>query len=708
MSRSALGSFTVRQLRRWLMLFFLTLAIPSGVLVYQAYDQLKWEAFHRHRVLAEELATRIDKRYAQLIEEEEKRAFVDYSFLKVAGDPKSNFIQLSPLSSFPVRSSIPGLIGYFQVDKDGIFKSPLLPDSASVANRYGIQADELVQRQRLGDRVYAILSENRLVRVEKRDTTDSSADYGLAAPEQTLLADEAASLFPPRTDSSDRRYRQAGSEADKVFAGRKISEEIAAGQAAFDRLAEQKASPRSKAIGSLNSLGRVEDLQLDSSFQTAQEPLQQRQQLMEKNAKLEKRISRKERGALPELESVPSPPAAATAPKEKQRSPLRIRTFESEIDPFEMSLLDSGHVVLYRKVWRENQRYIQGALIDQRAFLQGVIESSFRETSLAQMSDLIVAYQGNVLRAFTATADDSYQAGTDKLRGALLHQTRLSAPLNEVELIFSIKRLPAGPGGVVIVWIAVILFLFLSGGFYGLYRLGVRQINLITQQQDFVSAVSHELKTPLTSIRMYGEMLREGWALEEKKREYYDYIHDESERLTRLINNVLQLARMTRNDLEVQLKPVSAGELLDTIRSKISSQVSRAGFELNLNTTPDCAARLLRVDPDYFTQIIINLVDNAVKFSAKAEQKAIDIDCRTRQDKTVVFRVRDYGPGIPKDQLKKIFKLFYRSESELTRETVGTGIGLALVNQLATAMQGKVDVVNVEPGVEFRVSFQTQ
>jgi signal transduction histidine kinase len=373
-----------------------------------------------------------------------------------------------------------------------------------------------------------------------------------------------------------------------------------------------------------------------------------------------------------------------------------------------MSLLDSGHIVLYRKVWRESQRYIQGALIDQSAFLQGVVESSFRETSLAQMSDLIVADQGNVLKAFSATADDSYKTGTDKLRGALLHQTRLSAPLNEVELIFSIKRLPAGPGGVVIVWIAVILCLVLTGGFYGLYRLGVKQINLITQQQDFVSAVSHELKTPLTSIRMYGEMLREGWALEEKRHEYYDYIHDESERLTRLINNVLQLARMTRNGLDVQLKPVSADELLDTIRSKISSQVSRAGFALNLNATPDCTTRLLQVDPDYFTQIVINLVDNAIKFSTKAEQKAIDIDCRVQQDNTLVFRVRDYGPGIPKDQLKKIFKLFYRSESELTRETVGTGIGLALVKQLATAMQGKVDVVNVEPGAEFRVSFPVQ
>ena len=205
---------------------------------------------------------------------------------------------------------------------------------------------------------------------------------------------------------------------------------------------------------------------------------------------------------------------------------------------------------------------------------------------------------------------------------------------------------------------------------------------------------------------MYGEMLREGWASEEKKNEYYDFIHDESERLSRLINNVLQLARMTRNDLQVELKPISINELMDTVRSKISTQVERAGFSCHIEYDQNTGDNTLRLDQDYFTQIIINLVDNALKFSAKAENKTIDIGCDVLSDNTVVFKVRDYGPGIKKDQMKKIFKLFYRSENELTRETVGTGIGLALVNPLAVAMQGKIDVVYVEPGAEFRFSFQ--
>jgi signal transduction histidine kinase len=139
--------------------------------------------------------------------------------------------------------------------------------------------------------------------------------------------------------------------------------------------------------------------------------------------------------------------------------------------------------------------------------------------------------------------------------------------------------------------------------------------------------------------------------------------------------------------------------------SKISSQVERAGFELRLTTDADAARATINVDPDCFAQMIINLVDNAIKFSKNAEKKIIEISSARHADKDILFSVRDYGPGIPKEQMKKIFQLFYRSESELTRETVGTGIGLAIVHQLAMAMGCRVDVVNAAPGAEFRLWF---
>ena len=392
----------------------------------------------------------------------------------------------------------------------------------------------------------------------------------------------------------------------------------------------------------------------------------------------------------------PAAPAAAD---------LRIRTFESEVDPLDFSMLDSGHLVLFRKVWRGGERYIQGLLIDQQAFIEDTIDTPFMETALSNRSHLIVALGEDVI--YTASGCDSYNCpdGNPGLDGALVFRERLSAPLDSIELIFSISRLPPGPGAVVLGWVTLVLALVFLSGFYAMYRLGLSQINLARQQQDFVSAVSHELKTPLTSIRMYGEMLKEGWADEEKKQTYYEYIHDESERLTRLISNVLQLANITRNEPQFDLKPNKAGELMSNIESKIANQVQRAGFRLRIKRDDETDRVAVMIDADCFAQIVINLVDNAIKFSENADNKTIEITSKLTNNNQVLFSVRDFGPGVPKDQMKKIFQLFYRPESELTRETVGTGIGLAIVHQLTLAMDGKVDIVNRETGAEFTVKF---
>jgi signal transduction histidine kinase len=709
MRRSSLTGLDRKKLRRWLAVFFLALAIPTGILVYQAYSQLKWEAFYQHRVLAEELAARIDARIVQLVNSEEARSFADYAFLNVVGDPAANFLQRSPLSAYPHASSIPGLVGYFQVDTHGEFTTPLVPPTRTVASTYGISAGELQQRLALQQQIEQILSRNRLV----QDGTAGKATSGAAAADalhaNAARRDRQAGLAAPLVAGDKDALQQRTLDDRALPETLQLAEEQVPGQAAFDRL-NKATAPREqeKKQQASSVLGRVEDLKLDYRYQSESADAVQRQDTSA--APVAAKRARKERSALPE----PADESGAafsegvreadTPAQPRPESEIRIRTFESEIDPFEFSLLDSGHFVLFRKVWRDGQRYIQGALIEQQPFVQGLIETMFLDTALSAMSDLLVAYRGDVFSAFSGRAAREYLSSAEALRGTLLYQTRLSAPLGDVELILSITRLPAGAGGRVISWLAAILLLVLCGGFYLMYRLGAAQIDLTRQQQDFVSAVSHELKTPLTSIRMYGEMLREGWASDEKKKIYYDYIFDESERLSRLIANVLQLARMTRNKLQVDTKSLSVAELMDGIRSRVSSQIERAGFELNMSCKPDAGQAIIRADPDWFIQIFINLVDNAIKFSASAEQKVIDIGCQRLRDGSVQFSVRDYGHGVPGGQMKKIFKLFYRSENELTRETVGTGIGLALVHQLARAMGGQVDVVNREPGAEFRVN----
>ncbi len=668
------------RLRNLLAVFFLALAIPTGVLIWHAYGQLKWEAFHQYRGLAEELTSRIDGRLIEMIHSADTRSFADYIFLVVTGDPSASFLQHSPLSAYPVTGNPPGLIGYFQVNTRGEFSSPLLPPEGSDPDKFGIGEEEYKDRLLLTREIHEILADNRLVHFSREAMPAEQA----AASSDTYSQQVFDRLNMPRQDVLAGLDNAGGRDLDIAPA------EVASRQ----REGQQRAG----------ALGKVADLKLDSALEKKSEEHESQLDQAQLNEKVRvsapSRTKRKEQINLAESEmpsdKEPAVPAMAD---------LRIRTFESEVDPLDFSMLDSGHLVLFRKVWRGGERYIQGLLIDQQAFIEDTIDTPFMETALSNRSHLIVALGEDVI--YTASGCDSYNCpnGNPGLDGALVFRDRLSAPLDSIELIFSISRLPPGPGAAVLGWVTLVLALVFLSGFYAMYRLGLSQINLARQQQDFVSAVSHELKTPLTSIRMYGEMLKEGWVDEEKKKTYYEYIHDESERLTRLISNVLQLANITRNEPQFDLKPRQAGELMSNIESKIANQVQRAGFRLSFKRDDETDRAAVMVDEDCFAQIVINLVDNAIKFSENADNKTIEISSRLTSDNQVLFSVRDFGPGVPKDQMKKIFQLFYRPQSELTRETVGTGIGLAIVHQLTMAMDGKVDIVNREIGAEFTVKF---
>lgn len=734
--------FDRSRLRTLLAVFFLALSVPTAILIWRAFDQLKWESYHQYRGMAEELTERIDAGVSELITATEALSFADYTFLVVTGDPSANFLQRSPLSAYPVASDLPGVLGYFQVGADGEFSTPLLPQDENRLETYGIPEDELTNRRQLADGLRAVLIDNRLVahgtvdsvvasvdKVDENAVAESEEKYEQfrdGAAERDRLAGSKPSLARAVSPEELQTSAKAAGDADGKYRDDQILAHEPSGakfidsQLAFDQLNEVRLRPAQASRGSAelnrsgeeraakrareNTLGSVADLKLDSAYQKKSADLEKSQSRQKANMprSIPVRVARKERAFVPE----PALQAGTGRVDDVgERIDIPITTFESELDPLEFSLLDSGHLVLFRRVWRDGQRYVQGALIDQHAFFEAAVDQRFHETALSVMSDLVVAYEDSVLRTISGRQGARYSSAPSELDGSLLYRTRLSAPLNSIELIYSINRLPPGPGASVLGWLTLIVALVFSGGFFALYRMGLSQIALARQQQDFVSAVSHELKTPLTSIRMYGEMLKEGWADDEKKQVYYEFIHDESERLTRLIANVLQLANITRNESRLELQPTLVGDLMDSIEAKIATQVQRADFELAIVRDPEATSVSLRVDSDCFTQIVINLVDNAIKFSRRAERKRVEISAVLTSDNRIVFSVRDFGPGIPKDQMRRIFDMFYRSESELTRETVGTGIGLAIVHQLATAMGAKVDVMNVNPGASFRVSF---
>jgi len=681
-----------RSLKVLLAVFFLALAVPTAILIWQAYGQLKWEAYYQYRGMAEELTQRIDESLRERIIEAERRSFADYSFLVLAGNPSANFLQRSPLAAYPVDAGPPGVIGYFQVDAQGDFSTPLLPPEGTDPASVGIDADEYAKRRELANRLRDILRDNRLVRYQERERDLTG---GLAGSAET---DGPSPVSGDIAEAQDTGYSQRiFDRLGKV----QRDEAVTTSSSQKDRIDDDAGRQPAASAAQNDSLGNVVDLKLEPAYREKVSELEEKAARRPTAPQYELRSKRTEQIALPEAASSRAATAFAL---DAEDAPMRISTFESEIDPLEFSLLDSGHFVLFRKVWRERQRFIQGILIDRDVFLNAAIADRFDAAALAATSGMIIAYHDEVLLAPGGHLD-RYQATPEHPEGTLLYRDRFSAPLDSLGLVFSVGDLPPGPGAKVLGWVTLLLAVVCLTGFYALYHLGIGQLRLARQQQDFVSAVSHELKTPLTSIRMYGEMLKEGWAGEEKRQQYYEYIHDESERLTRLISNVLQLASITRNEPNLAMRPITVSELMERTETRISSQVQSAGFEVAFNHDEGVADAAVTIDEDCFLQIVINLVDNAIKFSVAADDRKIEIGSRRSGSEQVVFSVRDFGPGVPRNQMKKIFELFYRSESELTRETVGTGIGLAIVHQLCLAMNGSVDVVNRNPGAEFLVSF---
>ncbi|EXJ14228.1 sensor histidine kinase [Imhoffiella purpurea] len=665
------------RLRLGIVSFILALAVPSLLLVDKAYDQIKWESFRQQQIAAEAFAARVDDRLADLVRQEDARGIDDYGF--ASGDAGRGYRRRSPLSDLSASQGIPGLIGWFQVRADGRFSSPIVPEPDLPPSEFGIDPSELALRQAQAQRIEGILIGNRLVERGARELDAPVPDPVIVSPSETTRSRAQVSGSAGYDEAQSYSMQRSAPPAVPGTLNKKLS------QAAFERLAAEDEAPAA-------AIAQKIEKQTATTLEGLEKP----------KSRIPERLA-DEIGA--ELEFARPGPAPPMPEKSRMQSEETsgaqpVQLFDTAIEPMEVGRLDSGHFLLFRSVWRNGERIIQGALIEQRAFLERVVGDAFEATALARTSDLALGYRGALLTRFHATPGRQSGSGQPALSGTLLYRTRMQEPFGGLELVFSVTRLPDPPGAAVIGWMATALALVLVGGGWLMYRLGMGQIELMRQQQDFVSSVSHELKTPLTSIRMYAEMLSAGFAAEHRKQTYYRLIHEESERLSRLIANVLQLARIGRDAQVLEIQPVGLEELLRTVRERVSAQVERAGFALEIGCGMDA---WVQVDPDALVQIFINLIDNALKFSAESRERRIRIGCEPRGERRVCLSVRDFGPGIPRGQRARVFQLFYRGEEAKRRAISGTGIGLALVRRLTLAMEGRVEVVNRDPGAEFRI-----
>lgn len=246
--------------------------------------------------------------------------------------------------------------------------------------------------------------------------------------------------------------------------------------------------------------------------------------------------------------------------------------------------------------------------------------------------------------------------------------------------------------GLVLAWIAAVIAI----GAVGVS--GWTLIDLAERRIRFVSAVTHELRTPLTSLRLYLDMLVSGMITDEAKRqEYLNTLATESDRLHRLIDNVLDFARLEKRRKNGDIKPVKVGELLDQIRQTWTDRLAQDDKELVVISTLS-PEREVSTDSAMIQQIVGNLIDNARKYTRDAADKRIWLWAKPGVGNAIMLEVEDRGPGVPANERRTIFKPFRRGE--LAESTVGgAGLGLALAKSWADVLGARLGYRPTDGGV---------
>ena len=241
--------------------------------------------------------------------------------------------------------------------------------------------------------------------------------------------------------------------------------------------------------------------------------------------------------------------------------------------------------------------------------------------------------------------------------------------------------------------IGLMLGVIVIGSAFLLYGISTEQ-RVSALKSEFISNVSHELKTPLSLIRMFAELLMLGKVkTPEKGREYAAIITRESERLSRLIDNVLDFSRIERGKAAYEMKPGDLGEVVERALDFFRYRLEREGRQLEVSLPGSVPTSLL--DENAMTLVVLNLVDNAIKYGGTAPiHVTLRHDERRRE---LLLSVRDQGMGIAQDEQRKVFERFYRTRTVRNTNIRGSGIGLALVKHITEAHGGRV-LVDSTPG----------
>jgi len=324
---------------------------------------------------------------------------------------------------------------------------------------------------------------------------------------------------------------------------------------------------------------------------------------------------------------------------------------------------------------------VAGMLLDERSFIRDVLSVKLREAAGNQFVVMVVG-RNDPLPVFATEQQDvsrmsqmkevwlfpDYHVGI-ALKGASIEEILRGRFYRNLALI-------------------LLLDVVLLAGVWIVHRSVRREMDLIRMKSEFVSNVSHELRTPLALIRMFAETLEMGRLRDDaKKQEYYSTILGETERLTRLVNNILSFSRMEAGRKEFHFQSVDLNTIVSGVLDTYRHHLENGGFSIDVDLGKQLPA--VRGDREAICEALINLIDNGMKYSENEKYIAV----RTRSDGAqVVLEVGDHGIGIAPEHQKKVFETFYRVSDSLVHNTKGTGLGLSLVKRIMDAHGGTVTV----------------
>jgi signal transduction histidine kinase len=336
---------------------------------------------------------------------------------------------------------------------------------------------------------------------------------------------------------------------------------------------------------------------------------------------------------------------------------------------------------------RKEQKGFAGVLLNDRFITEGLIarsvSESFNTTDTTALSAVNITVSDEGQRVLYANAAAQNEP---------ILESNLDRPFSNWKAAIALKNTNldalARDSFLHSAGATLLVLLFLLGGVALAIRVTDREARLAQAKSTFVSNVSHELKTPLSLISLFSEILELGRVKNEEKRtEYYRIIRHESRRLNKTIDNILDFSRIEAGRKKYELVHGDMAEVIDSVLSTHRYQIMNFGFDVQTDIQRDLPPVL--IDREAMTQAISNLLDNAIKYSGKVKQ--LSISAKTLGS-DLSIEIADQGIGIPRVEQAKIFEKFYRVGNGLVHDVKGSGLGLALVQHIIEAHNGTISV----------------